>query len=191
MGLIAREGFAERAEHAAEHDPLAKAFARPHEDASITWQLEQLATLKAEEFVTFEERQRQAGEALDMLAELGRNPGKLYDMHQAEKAVLAALNTPSLSKKAIAVLATINSPEAQRALVEAAGRVTQPLEIRQAAVSAFRENIQAHGILLTTEEIKRQYQQYNENKNQDAAGQKILGLILDCMEALLKLKTDN
>ena len=80
----------------------------------------------------------------------------------------------------------INSPEAQRALVETAGRVTQPLEIRQAAVSAFRQNLQAHGILLTKEEIKKQYQQYNESKNQDESTQKILALILDCLEAPTK-----
>jgi hypothetical protein len=188
VGVIAREGFIERAEHAAENDHLAKAFPRAHEDASVAWQLEQLSGLKPEEFVTFEERQRQAGEALDMLAELGRAPGKLYDMHQAEKAVLTALNTPSLSRKAIAVLATINSPEAQRALVETAGGAAQTLEIRRAAVSAFRENVQAHGILLTTEEIKKQYQRYNESKNQDAASQKILGLILDCLEAPTKVE---
>jgi hypothetical protein len=186
VGLIAREGFIERAEHAAENDPLAKAFPRAHEDASVAWQLEQLAALNPDEFVAFEERERQAGEALNMLAELGRAPGKLFDMHQAEKAVLTALNTPSLSRKAIAVLATINSPESQRALVETAGGAAQPLEIRQAAVSAFRENVQAHGILLTTEEIKKRYQQYNESKNRDAASQKILGLILDCLEAPTK-----
>jgi hypothetical protein len=186
VGLIAREGFIERAEHAAENDPLAKAFPRAHEDASVAWQLEQLAALNPDEFVAFEERERQAGEALNMLAELGRAPGKLFDMHQAEKAVLMALNTPSLSRKAIAVLATINSPESQRALVETAGGAAQPLEIRQAAVSAFRENVQAHGILLTTEEIKKRYQQYNESKNRDAASQKILGLILDCLEAPTK-----
>jgi CheY-like chemotaxis protein len=186
VGLIAREGFFDRAEHAAENDPLAKAFPRAHEDASVAWQLEQLAGLKPEEFVTFEQRQRQAGDALDMLAELGRAPGKLFDMHQAEKAVLMALNTPSLSRKAIAVLATINSPEAQRVLVETAGGTTQPPEIRQAAVSAFRENVQAHGILLTTDEIKKQYQRYNESKNQDATSHKIMGLILDCLEAPTK-----
>ena len=186
VGVIAREGFSERAQHVAENDPLTKAFARPHDDASVAWQLEQLATLRLDEFVTFEERQRQAGDALDMLGELGRNPGKLYDMHQVEKAVLMAMNTPSLSRKAIAVLAEINSPEAQRALVETAGRVTQPLEIRHAAVSAFRQNLQAHGILLTVEEIKRQYQQYNESKNQDAATRDILGLILDCLEVPTK-----
>jgi CheY-like chemotaxis protein len=186
VGVIARDGFSERAQHAAEHDPLTKAFARPHDDASVAWQLEQLAAVKPDEFVTFEERQRQAGEALDLLGELARNPGKLYDMHQAEKAVLTALNTPSLCKKAIEILISINSPEAQRALVETAGRVTQPLEIRQAAVSAFRQNLQAHGILLNNEEIKKQYQQYNESKNQDESTRNIMGLILDCLEAPTK-----
>ncbi len=107
-------------------------------------------------------------------------------MHLAQNAVLTAMNTPSLCKKAIEILISINSPEAQRALVEMAGRVTQPLEIRQAAVSAFRQNLQAHGILLTTEEIKMQYQRYNESKNQDAATRQILGLILDCLEAPTK-----
>jgi CheY-like chemotaxis protein len=186
VGVIARDGFSERAEHVAEQDPLAKAFARPHDDASVAWQLQQLAALRPDEFVAFEERQRQAGEALDLLGELARNPGKLYDMHQAEKAVLTALNTPSLCKKTIEILISINSPEAQRVLVDTAGRVTQPLEIRQAAVSAFRQNIQAHGILLTKEEIKKQYQQYNESKNQDDSTQKILALILDCLEAPTK-----
>ncbi len=71
VGVIAREGFSERAQHVAELDPLTKAFARPHDDASVAWQLEQLAALRPEEFVSFEERQRQAGEALDILGELG------------------------------------------------------------------------------------------------------------------------
>ncbi len=189
VGLIAREGFAERAEHVVEGDPLARAFARPHEDASVAWQLQQLAELRPEEFVGFDERQCQAGEALELLAELGRDSGKLYDMHQAERLVLTALDTPSLSEKAIAVLSVINSPEAQRALVATAGQIAQPLEIRQAAASAFRQNLQAHGILLNTEEIKKQYQQYNEAKDQDAASQKILGFILDCLEA--PAKTEN
>jgi hypothetical protein len=186
VGVIARDGFSERAQHAVEQDSMAKAFARPQDNASVAWQLEQLAKLRPDEFVAFEERQRQAGEALDILGELARNPGKLYDMHQAEKAVLTALSTPSLCKKAIEILISINSPEAQHALVATAGRITQPLEIRQAAVSAFRQNMQAHGILLTAEEIKKQYQQYNDSKNQDAATRDILGLILDCLETPAK-----
>ena len=188
VGLIAREGFAERAQHAAEHDPMAKAFARPHEDASVAWQLQQLAEIRPDEFVGFDERQRQAGEALDMLAELGRNPGKLYDIRQAEKAVLTALGTPSLSKKAVAVLAMINSPEAQRALVEMASHGGPTPDVREAAAAALRENLQAHGILLTSEEIKTQYQRYDEAKNGDESTKKILGLILECLEAPAKTK---
>lgn len=186
VGLIARDSFFERAEHVAGNDPLAMSFARPHEDASIVWQLEQLAALKPQEFVGFEERQAQAAEALDMLAELGSGSGKLYDLRRAENAVLTALHMPSLGRKAVAVLAMINSPEAQRALVETASRAEESLELRQAAASAFRQNIQAHGILLTTEEIKKQYRQFNESNNQDTATQQILGLILDCLEAPTK-----
>jgi hypothetical protein len=189
VGLIAREGFTDRAERAAGNDPLTRTFPRAHDNASVAWQLEQLSALKPEKFVAFDERQHEAGEALDMLAELGRTSGKLFDIRQAEKAALTALNVPALSRKAIAVLVLVNSPEAQRALVETAGGNAQPLEIRQAAVSAFRENVQAHGILLTAEEIKKRYQRYNESKNRDAATQKILGLILDCLEA--PTKTEN
>jgi hypothetical protein len=81
------------------------------------------------------------------------------------------------------VLAQWNSAESQRALVEEASRFTQPLALRQAAAAAFRQSIEKHGILLTTEEIRRQYRRYNESEKQDAATQHVLGLILDCLEA--------
>ncbi len=188
MGLIAREGFFDRAEHAAEQDHLAKAFARAHDDTAVSWQLEQLATLRPQDFVGFEERQQQAAEALDLLAELAKSSGKIYDIRRTQNALLTALSNPALSKKAISVLANIPSPEVQRALVETAGRATLPLEIRLAAVAAFRQNTQDHGILLTTAEIQRQYQLYNDNKNSDPDAQKILGMILDCLEAPLPQK---
>jgi hypothetical protein len=183
VGLLAREGFFDRAEHVAEQDPLTKAFARPHDDASVRWQMEQLAALMPQEFVPFEERQQQAAQALEMMAELVKTRAKLYDLGRIQQAALAALNTPALSQKAIAVLAQINSPEAQRALAETAGRDTRSLDIREAAAAAFRQNIQAHGILLTSEEIQQQYQRYNNDKKHDSAAQKILGQILDCLEA--------
>jgi hypothetical protein len=183
VDVIAREGFLDRAERAAAGDALSKAFPHPRDDAAVTWQLEQLGALKPDSFVAFDERQSEAVESLDLLAELGKSSGKLFDIRQAEKAVLNALYIPALSRKAIAVLALMNSPAVQRALVDTAGGSAQPLEIRQAAVSAFRENVQSHGILLTADEIKKQYQLYNDNKNRDAASQKIIALILDCLEA--------
>ena len=182
VGLIARAGHFEQAERLAGLDPLAKAFARPHDDQAFRWQLEQLATLAPQEFVGFEARQRQAAEALDLLAELSRSSGKLYDLRSVQDSVLAALYNPKLAAKAVAVLANLNSAESQRALVEVASRFTLPLALRQAAAKAFRQNTQKHGILLTTEEIRRQYRRYNESEKLDAATQHVLGLILDCLE---------
>ena len=182
VGLIARRGYFDRAERLAESDPLAKAFARPHDDKTFRWQLDQLATLRPEEFVGFDARQREAAEALDLLGELSRSSNKLYDLRGVQKPVIAALYNPKLGVKAVDVLANINSAESQRALVEVASRFTLPLPLRQAAAIAFRQNTQKHGILLTAEEIRQQYRRYNESETMDAPTQHVLALILDCLE---------
>lgn len=182
VGFIAKAGHPEQAEHLARLDPLAKAFAQPQDDKAFRWQLEQLATLSPDEFVDFEARQRQAAKALDLLMELSRSSSKLYDLRGVQEYVIAAVYNPKLAAKVMGILADINSAESQRALIEVASRATQPLALRQAAAKAFRQNTQKYGILLTTEEIRRQYTRFNESEKQDAATQHVLGLILDCLE---------
>ena len=188
VGLLARAGHFELAEHLASLDPMAKAFARPHDEQSSRWQLAQLATLGPREFVAFDVRQRQAADALDLLAELSRSSGNLYDLRRVQDSVLVALHNPKLAAKAVAVLAHLNSAESQRALVEVASRFTLPLALRQAAAKAFCENVQAFGILLTTEEIRAQYRRYNQSEKLDAATRHVLGLILDCLEVRAETK---
>jgi hypothetical protein len=80
-------------------------------------------------------------------------------------------------------LGDLGTAESQRALVDLASRGTAPLGDRVAALSAFRQSTEKHGILLTIPQIRLQYDRYNQSANQDAAAQKILGLILDCIEA--------
>ena len=183
VGLMARSGHFDKAERLAERDPMAKPFARPHDDESFRWQLEQLSTLSPREFVGFDVRERQAAQSLELLAELSRSSSGLYDLRQTQDAVLAALYNPKLATRAVAVLANLNSAESQQALVDVASRVTQPLELRKAAVKAFRESTREHGVLLTTDQIRQQYDRYNQSRDQDAATQRVLGLILDCIEA--------
>jgi hypothetical protein len=182
VGLIARSGHIQEAERLAGLDPLARAFSRPHDDAAFRWQLQQLAAVTPRDFVGLEARQQQAAEALDLLAELARSSGKLYDLRCVQKYVIAATHNPKLAAKAVAVLADINSAESQQMLVDLASRFTSPLSLRQTAAKAFRQNTEQHGILLTTEEIHRQYQRYNESETLDAPTQHVLGLILDCLE---------
>ena len=183
MGLIARGGYLQRARQVARRDPLALAFSRPHSDESFAWQMEQLTGLGSRAFVDHAQRQRQAAEALDRLLELSGPGNKLYDVHGTQDAVLAALYTPGLGSKAAAVLGNLGTVESQQALVELASRWTQPLEVRRAAVRAFRRNTEARGILLTNRQILRQYERYNQSEKLDQPTQRILGLILDCIEA--------
>jgi hypothetical protein len=186
VGLIARSGNYERAERIAREQPLTLAFSRPHDEQSFQWQMGQLAALGPRAFVGHAERQRQAALALDLLAALSVAPQGIYDLRRMEDSVLTALYNPALSTKAAAVLANLGTPESQRALVDTASRSGLPLEVRKAAVEAFRRNSQKHGILLTTGEIRRQYDRYNNSRSLDAAAQQVLGLILDCIEAPTK-----
>jgi CheY-like chemotaxis protein len=182
VGLVARDGHAELAEQVAHNDAMSAAFARPHDEQAVRWQLAQLTAIAPDELVDFAVRQQQAVEALDLLTKLSQSANKLYNLRNVQDAVLTALYNPKLSLKAVPILADMNSSEAQRALVEAASRFTLPLELRKAAASAFRKNTQQFGILLTTDEIRRQYDRYNESEKLDAASQQLLGLILDCLE---------
>jgi hypothetical protein len=183
VGLIAKPGHLDQAERIARQDPLAMAFSRPHDEQTLRWQVAQLDTLAPREFVGFDVRQQQAAKALDLWAELGESSSKLYDLRRVQDAVLAALRNPKLSMKAVAVLANVNSTESQQALVELASRFTQPVELRMASAEALRHNIQRHGILLTIDEIRAQYRRYNESEALDTATQRVLGLILDSLEA--------
>ena len=188
VGLIARAGFFERAERLAATDPLAIALPRPHDDQAFTFDLEQLGRLSPDEFVGFEERQRQAVRALQLLTELSRSSGKIYDLGGVQPTVIAAAYTPTLAGDSVPLLAAMNSAECQRALVDIASRLELSLEVRQRAGAGFRENVQRNGILLTTEEIRQQYQRYNESEKQVRGTQKVLGLILDCLEASAPVK---
>lgn len=183
VGIIARAGDFEKAEHVADADPLTKDFPRPNDDEAVRWEAERLGAIAPRDLVSPEERLRQAERSLEILTELARTSPKLYDIRRVQDIVISALKTPSLAEKAITVLAKINSPDAQRALAATVGRDALPIEPRRAAVEAFRENVQAHGILLTTEEIRRQYDAYNQSEHSDESTQKVLGLLLDCLEA--------
>jgi len=83
-------------------------------------------------------------------------------------------------------LAHLGTPDAQRALVDVASTNALPLETRQRAAEAFRDSVVRRGKLLTTGEIERQYDRYNASETLDAETQRVLGFVLDVIEAETK-----
>lgn len=188
VGIVARSGQLERAEHMARRDRLAAAFVRPHTADAVQWQVEQLAALVGPEAVSQAERLAQAAQALQWLDELSReNPKVFFNLRRAEGAAIGALYVPELGEKASIVVAGMGTAESQTALVDLASRWTQPVELRGAAAKAFRQSIQEHGILLTSRQLLAQYDRYNESETLDVPSQRILGFLLDCIETPTRL----
>ncbi|HID77143.1 MAG TPA: hypothetical protein EYP56_14250 [Planctomycetaceae bacterium] len=183
VGIVGRTGQMARARQAALHDPLALAFPRPHAAEAIREDLKRLEGLVAADSTPHAERQRQAAAALDWLVELTRQEQQLYSLQRTEPALLTVLYVPQLGRKAATVLGNLGTPSSQRALVEVASSRTLPLPLRQAAAAAFSTSTRRYGVLLTNTEILHQYERYNASRSLDKETQKVLGLILDAVEA--------
>jgi hypothetical protein len=141
--------------------------------------------LSGQQLVSYDERLDQASRALDHLRNLGKHPElyHFYDLQRQVPAALTALDTPQLAAKAAELLGMIGSTKAQRSLVNLASQRTRPLTERQAAVKAFTQAVEEHGVLLTRDEILLQYDRYNASEFLDADTQQVLGGILDAIEA--------
>jgi uncharacterized protein YjeT (DUF2065 family) len=191
VGILATSGRFEQGRRIARRNAMTKAFARPHDAQAVQWQVKELIATAGRRTVSPERRRQQAARALERLAELGGREQSVYDLRRVEKPVTAALYIPPLGAKAVAVLEHLGTPESQQAMVDLAGRFTQPLELRKAAGAAFRNSAQKHGILLSTRQIVSQYDRYNQSENLDTGTQQVLGAILDCIEAHRKGRDEN
>ena len=186
VGIWARDGRLPRAVHAARRDPLVTSFPRPHSQEVVDWQVEQVLSLAGTGRLNSEQRLQQAGQAMQWLAEWSAGH-KVFRLPKRIDSVYEALFLPELANQATTILANTGTPQAQKALIELASRWTQPLTRRKAAVEALWDNTEGHGILLTSTEIMRQYDRYNQSETLDQPSQQVLSAILNCLEAPTKV----
>jgi len=183
VGIVARADHFQAAERSAAQHPLTVDIVRTHNEADFRHQISRVITMGQREFVDHQLRQQQALKALELLSQLASRSRNLLDSKQVEAAVLAAMANPASRQAAIAVAELTPTRQSQVALVELASRLEEPLAARQAAAGAFTRSVQRHGLLLTSAEIYRQYDRYNQSADLDAETQKVLGALLDAIEA--------
>ncbi len=184
VGVLARAERFAQADRAAEHDPLAVVLLPPADAKSLHQQVAQVLERAGKDRLSHAERQRQAALALEWLAAWSTDPhlAPLVDCRRTTQVASRAAHVPALSLRAIAVLQQQPTAEAQKALVNLASSPAEPIQTRKAAVAAFAEAARRWGVLLTTEEIQRQYDRYNQSATLDAETQQVLGRILDILE---------
>jgi hypothetical protein len=182
VAIVAREEHLSRAEHVAEHSRLTLAVSRPHTPEAFRWQVQQLQELAGRDFVPFGIRQKQAVTALELLGKLLAGSVKAYDVRRLERPLLSALVTPAFSIKAASLVGALGTPDSQRALVDMASQTQWSLDIRRAAATAFRDSVKKFGVQLTSAEILRQYDRYNQSERLDRDTQAILNGLLNSLE---------
>jgi hypothetical protein len=182
VGIIAIGDNTQPSVRLAEYAQPATALVHP---AGLTPLARETATLLAKvgrDLTPVEARQHQAEVMLDRIVELASSSQKVFDLRQLIPAVEQALRNPRLTVRAALVLGHLGSANGQRALVALAGRSTQPMAVREAAVTSFQGSVLRHGLLLTSGEVREQYNRYNINAGRDKDLHRLLSTILDTID---------
>jgi CheY-like chemotaxis protein len=184
IGLLATSERLATAKQIADDHTRVIAFARPQNGDGAAIIAEQLTALTAGNQVSPKERTAMAAQSLTWLGQLLAREQSVYDLRRQAPVIEAALYRPELAEGSVAALAFVGTPESQRSLVDFASRSSVPIDARQLAAASFQKSVSRSGILLTEEEILRQYDRYNASATADADTQKVLGTILDALESL-------
>ncbi len=131
-------------------------------------------------------RLAQAVAGLGWLADLAAAPPEIFDVRRYAEVIEHGLSLPETAPAAAAALARLGTHASQVALIDAASRSTQPLEVRQAAAAAFAHSVHRFGLRLAPSEVLRQYDRYNQSASLDKPTQQLLAQILDAIEGPTK-----
>jgi CheY-like chemotaxis protein len=184
IGILATSERLETAKQIANDHSRVIAFVRPQTDEAITPIVERLSQLSARNQLSPKDRAAMATQAMAWLADLLSREQTFYDLKRQAPVIQAALYQPELTEHAVAALALVGTPDSQKSLADFASQSSVPLAARQQAAAAFQRSIARSGILLTEEEILRQYDRYNASATADAGTQQVLGSLLDALESV-------
>lgn len=184
--LLAADGRLGEAQRlAAEHGGAAGrvlAGSRPHSVEVIGALAKDLTATAASGLPDGETRLAQADFAREAIAKIVAEGPAFYGMSaHAQQVVSLTIPTDELSFN---TLAAIGTPESQLRLLDAASFETLSIDSRNLAAKAFGRSLREHGVLLTREQIRRQYDRYNLSASASAETQQVLGHLLDLIEGV-------
>lgn len=185
VGIVASSDDLERGRRIADRETLTEAFPQPYDVDAMAFVVGRMEKRLGRNAVSREQRLIQAALALEWAGRMleAESIYGFYELSRQQPAFESALQTPELGTRAAQALGYIGTPRAQAALVELASQQARPVLDRQAAVRAFAVAIQRRTLLLTRDEISRQYVRYNQSESLDRETQQVLGTVLDVIEA--------
>jgi hypothetical protein len=183
IAILAGDGQLEAAERLAEEHDRVIAVPRLHSKETVARTVAELSVLAGRDASSASERAAQALQAVHWIESLLSKDRSFYELADATPVIAASLYRADAVAEAIASLAELGSPESQRTLLDFASQTALPSDQRLQAAEAFRTSVAENGVLLTTDEILAQYDRYNASARADEQVQRILGALLDAIEA--------
>lgn len=177
-----------KADRISQKVPVSLSVAKPRDAQELINLVQRVRLLAGADRTVPADRVRHARTALTWLVTMSENPPEGLATSDLENAARESLQTPGLEPLGIQILAQLATPAAQTELVEAVSRDAWPLQLRLAALGGFGEAVKRRGVQLTTEQILRQYERYNQSSHREPAVQRLLGLVLDWIEAPSRLR---
>jgi CheY-like chemotaxis protein len=168
-------------------DPLLLVAVRPANQVRLAEIVERLQQLANPPVASDAVRLQRAEQALDWLTQLIQLPstvkGNVYqELRRGREVVEQTLFQPELVTASLRLLEHLGTSDSQLKLLDYASGKTLPMENRRAAAKGFAANVDQYGILLTTEQIRTQYDRYNASESDNRPSQQVLGELLDVLE---------
>ena len=149
--------------------------------------MEQLEDLESTWTVSNDDRYRHAARAVQWLEGAAVDSNlNFYHFGSHQKQLLGLLYHPEFTSSAARILATQPTAVAQRAMLGFVSQGDLPIEARELVADAFETAVKRGGTMLTTREIQLQYERYNASESQPEETQRVLGRVLDVIEARRK-----
>jgi len=136
------------------------------------------------------DRRRHAASAIRWIAKVSgdRETYSFCDLGAQQESLIRILYIPGFAENVSTILAGLGTPNSQRELVDFASQSGLPIADREKVVQAFADSVETSGTLLTSVEIRQQYDRYNASKTESKDTQEVLGAILDVIENNSKTK---
>lgn len=130
-------------------------------------------------------KQRKSYEALELLSKWldDKAARRILDPGKVSPVVAKLTFDPQLGYLAASLLGYHGSPTSQLELAVLAGNASQSQRTRAAAAKAFRQSVEQFGILLTSNQIRAQYDRQNQTADESNFSRDIMNSILDTLEA--------
>ncbi len=173
-----------RARRIESDDPLLVAMPWTLDRVLVARQLDRLAQVAPSTPVSGSQRRFYAVQAMGWLSQISKAPERypFWDLSQFDQSIGQVANTPQISASTCQTLGNLGTPHAQQQLADIASQHQLPLEIRQAAVAALERAFGQQGILLTTQQIRQQYDRYNSSETLPEETQQVLSAVLNAIE---------